>query len=299
MKDVGTLHLGTHRLPECPKAERPLFFKVVGSGNDFILVDARRRPLPGTAARLARDWCDRSRGIGADGLLVLSSSAKADARMRVYNPDGSEASMCGNGLRCVAWYLHTEDHGRKHLRIETGAGVLQAQIVGSERVRIFAGTPRQLRLGLSLRHQGRRFLLHAVNSGVPHAVLFTSRMETVQPSVMGPVIRHHRLFRPEGTNVDWVQVHSPHAVSIRTYERGVEQETLACGTGAVAAVVIGAALGRLVPPVRVRTRGGETLQVGFRRGLRPWQDLTLEGPARILFEGGFRRGSREVLKGAL
>ncbi len=270
------------------------FAKVIGSGNDFILVDARRRPLPGSAARLARGWCERRRGIGADGLLVLSSSRKADARMRIYNPDGSEASMCGNGLRCAAWYLHSQDHGRRRLRVETGAGVLEARVVGPERVRVFTGTPRRLRLGLSLRHQGRRLFLHAVHSGVPHAVLFTSRLEAVDPSVTGPVIRHHRLFGSEGTNVDWVKVHSPHELSIRTYERGVEQETLACGTGAVAAVVIGAALGRLTPPVRVRTRGGETLNVGFRRlrrGSSPWQELYLEGPARILFEGGLRRGS--------
>ena len=153
------------------------FFKVVGSGNDFILLDQRRHLLPNSPTALARDWCDRRRGIGADGVLLVLPSRKADARMRIFNPDGSEAEMCGNGLRCVAWYLHARDHEKRNLRLETRAGLMQAKIVGRERVRIQWGPPKQLRLGLALTHHGKRYALHLVNTGVPHAVLFVRRLE--------------------------------------------------------------------------------------------------------------------------
>ena len=205
--------------------------------------------------------------------------------MRIFNPDGSEAEMCGNGLRCVAWYLHSRDHGKREFSLETRAGLMHAKIVGSERVRIRWSAPKQLRLGLKLVHRGKHYLVHSVNSGVPHAILFVHRLQAAEPQLLGPVIRHHRLFKPGGTNVNWVQIHSPHRISVRTYERGVEAETPACGTGVVASVLIGTALKRLQPPVQVRTRGGDILTVGFRQEPRPWEDLTLEGPAKILFEG--------------
>jgi len=218
-------------------------------------------------------------------VLLVLPSRKADARMRIFNSDGSEAQMCGNGLRCVAWYLHTRNHGKREFSLETRAGLMQAKIIGHERVRIQWTSPKQLRLGLELTHRGKRYLIHSVNSSVPHVVLFVRRLQATEPEVLGPVIRHHRFFKPGGTNVNWVQIHSPHKISVRTYERGVEAETPACGTGAVASVLIGTALKRLRPPVQVQTRGGDILTVGFRQERRPWEGLYLEGPARILFEG--------------
>lgn len=260
------------------------FVKVTGAGNDFILVDGRRgRALGRAPSALAREWCDRKRSIGADGLLLVQASRRGNARMRIFNPDGSEAGMCGNGLRCVAWYLHTRNGGRREWRLETGAGLMQARVTGDERVRIFFSPPQGIRLGLSIPWKGKRLALHAVDTGVPHAVIPVARLEAVDLGQLGPTIRHHRLFKPKGTNVNLLRIHSPHRCSIRTYERGVEEETLACGTGAVASVVIGAALGRLRPPVQVTTPGGERMAVGFR-SLR-WEGLYLEGSARILFEG--------------
>ena len=261
------------------------FIKVVGSGNDFILVDARTKRFPEKAPTFARTWCDRKRGIGADGLLVISSSRRGDVRMRVFNPDGSEASMCGNGLRCVTWYLHTQDHRRNNWKVETGAGVIPTEVVESERIRAFVSVPRNLRLGLSILHQGTRYQLHGVHTGVPHAILFVPKLDQMDLNSFGSTVRFHRLFQPQGTNVNLVRIDSPHLISIRTYERGVEAETLACGTGAVASAVIGTALGRLKPPVQVITAGRERLKVGFRQTRKPWEDLYLEGPARILFEG--------------
>lgn len=273
------------------------FVKVAGAGNDFILVDGRSRSLGRPPSALAREWCDRKRSIGADGLLLVQPSRRADARMRIFNPDGSEASMCGNGLRCVAWYLHAKN-GDRHQKgpgrpgtfwtLETGAGLTQAQITGPERVQVSFIPPRGLRLGLSVTWRGKRLAVHSVDTGVPHAVILVPKLETVDLEDLGPFIRWHRMFKPKGTNVDLLKIHSPHRASIRTYERGVEQETLACGTGTVAAVVVGAALGRLRPPVQVATAGGERMTVGFRQSRKPWEGLTLEGSARILFEGGVR-----------
>lgn len=285
------------------------FLKVVGSGNDFILIDARRRPLRGESSRFARIWCNRILGVGADGLLLVlpPQGRSAKARMRIFNPDGSEASMCGNGLRCVAWYLYSKDHGGKDFLIQTKAGVLQAKVVGREQVRIVLSPPSRFRLGLSLTYQGRRLFLHSVNTGVPHAVLFISsklapikisKLDQVDLGSLGPAIRFHRLFRPEGTNVNCVELKGRSSMAIRTYERGVEAETFGCGTGAVASVVIGAALGKLKPPVRVMTRSGETLIVDFKSGPPAWRDLTLQGPARISFQGllGLKSFSKPVLK---
>ena len=265
------------------------FAKVVGTGNDFILVDGRNGySLGANPARFAREWCDRKRGIGADGLLVLLPSRKGDARMEIYNSDGSRASMCGNGLRCVVWYLHAKDHGKKEITVETGAGVMKTRVIENERTRIYMTPPKDFRLGIKLTALGKKYLLHQVNTGVPHAVLFVSNLDKVETSSLGPVIRHHKFFKPAGTNVNWVRTNSPHEISIRTFERGVEGETLACGTGAVATAVIGTVLGKLQPPVHILTASGERLTVGFHREKNPWEDLYLEGPARILFEGVIR-----------
>jgi len=275
------------------------FVKVVGAGNDFILVDGRRHPLGASASRLAQAWCDRKQGIGADGLLLIAPSRRAHARMRIFNPDGSEAAMCGNGLRCVAWYLHTRDHGAKTLRVETGAGLLKAQVVNDERVRLFLNPPKGLRLGIKLTLQGTTYTLHAVNIGVPHAILLVSRLERIDLNSFGRTVRFHRHFQPAGTNVNLLRILSAHRIAIRTYERGVEAQTLACGTGAVASVVIGTALGKLKPPVQVMTASQEKLTVGFRQNRKPWEGLYLEGPARILFDGfgQWRPNHRPLAKG--
>ncbi len=261
------------------------FLKLEGSGNDFILIDTRRNSLPGVPSQWAHRWCDRKRGIGADGLLLVSSSRKGDARMRILNSDGSEASMCGNGVRCVAWYLHSQTQGRRSFDIETQAGLMASRVVGKERVRFYLPPPTKLRLGLKITSQGRHYTLHAIQTGVPHAVLLVPKVRGIDLNRLGPFIRFHRLFQPQGTNVNVAQIHTPHKISIRTYERGVEAETLACGTGALACACIGTALGSLKPPIEVIPPSGERLMVSFRQTRQPWENLYLEGPARILFEG--------------
>ena len=268
---------------------RPIpFVKVVGTGNDFILVDSRRSSLGRNASDYARRWCDRKRGIGADGLLVIGSSRTADARMQIFNADGSEAEMCGNGLRCVAWYLHTSKNGsrtKKSLTVETGAGICPVEVVGFERTKIFLLQISDLQLNRSVIVKGRGISLCSVNTGVPHAVIETNNLKRCDVEGIGPFIRRHRLFKPQGTNVNWMRIHSKNRISMRTYERGVEAETLACGTGAVACVMVGTALGKLSPPVDVMTAGREILKIGFRNGRNFDAGAFLEGPARILFKG--------------
>ncbi|PIQ82547.1 MAG: diaminopimelate epimerase [Candidatus Omnitrophica bacterium CG11_big_fil_rev_8_21_14_0_20_64_10] len=274
------------------------FLKVVGSGNDFILFDARKQPVTNpTAARWARRWCDRHRGVGADGLLLVLPSRKGLAKMRIFNADGSAAEMCGNGLRCVAWYLHTTNRGARNFRVETDAGLMGAQITGNEKIRIHFPEPSRLRLRQKLTVRNTELVVHSVNTGVPHAIVLVPNLNRSNLMAVAPGIRFHRAFGARGTNVDFVQVLSPKRIAIRTYERGVEGETLACGTGAVASAAIATALKRTQPPVQVKTASGETLTVGLERrgggsGPRAFHrnghgtfQVWLEGPARILFKG--------------
>jgi len=283
------------------------FVKMEGTGNDFILLDLRRGRFTGSLPRLARQLCRRSR-VGADGVLTVEPSRRADVRMRVINPDGSEAEMCGNGARCVALYA-AHGLGRRHVTIETKAGVVHAHARSTRRVHVTLPAPSVVRLQ-RLTALGRPLMVHRINVGVPHAVVFVPVVRRVDVQASGRVIRRHRTFRPAGTNVDFVEVLNAHAVRLRTYERGVEAETQACGTGAVAAALVAAHLGRCRSPVTVYPASGERLVVRFhaaghawphhlaaRRRRAPedgpggrsqvvgWRDVSLEGEVRRVFEG--------------
>jgi diaminopimelate epimerase len=262
------------------------FIKAVASGNDFVIVDTRSntavRVSKGKTVKwteIARRICERKWGLGADGLLVLEGSDKADVRMRVFNPDGSEVTMCGNGARCVAFYCG----GR--LDIETGAGVLQADVQFGKRVKVRMIDPSNVILKLPLDINGHVYEVHTLNTGVPHAVYFAAGLDDVNVKETGRLIRRHPHFQPDGTNADFVDVRGKHAIAVRTYERGVEDETLACGTGACAAAVIASLVKGTVPPVDVHTKSGETLKVYFTKEHNEVKDLYLEGEVRIVSEG--------------
>ena len=272
------------------------FTKMTGTGNDFIVVDARRPAVNGLKGRwpsASRALCDRHTGIGADGLLVLERSPRADVRMRVFNPDGSEAAMCGNGARCIARYLGTA------VTIDTRAGVLSARVRG-DRVAMRMTDPRGLRLGQSLRVGGRRIAFGFVDTGGPHVVVPLPSADRLDVRHLGQALRRHRAFAPRGANIDFIQrvTGRPNRLRIRTYERGVEDETLACGTGIAAAAVVHGAARRIAGGrasangrgrpccVEVQARSGDVLTVSFLILPGPRiTELVLEGGARRVFDG--------------
>jgi diaminopimelate epimerase len=266
---------------------------MAGAGNDFILLE--RTPGIPSGKRLAVRLCDRRSGIGADGLLIVDARARTPhmkdyAAARYFNADGSEA-FCGNGTRCAAWWLYRRGKisGRRFV-LETSAGPVRARITGKKRAAILMPAPSRPRLGLKLRADGSVHRVHWIRAGVPHALVETKDPASAPLERLGPLLRRHRAFGRAGANVDFVRFEKDRVV-LRTFERGVEAETLACGTGAVAAACVGRALGRLRgASVRVLTAGGDLLRVDFkssrnggRSGAGP--DIWLEGPAAEIFSG--------------
>ena len=260
------------------------FTKMNGAGNDFVMIDNRLGDLRLEADQISK-ICDRHRGIGADGVLVLERAANgADFRMRYYNADGGEAEMCGNGARCFARYASRVAGPREALSFETPAGVIGATLQG-ELVRLEMSEPKDLKLGITIPLSGQQIAAHFVNSGVPHVVVPVDDLEKVDVRGLGSAIRHHELFAPKGANANFLKERGANKISIRTYERGVEDETLACGTGVVASALIFAAMQKTEGPIGVLVRGGNELQVAFDRSGDQFTKVTLTGPADFVFEG--------------
>ncbi len=252
------------------------FSKLNGSGNDFLLVDDRAGLMKGIdVPAFVRKVCDRSRSIGADGMIFIGKSRAADFRWSFFNADGSVAEMCGNGGRCAARFAVERRIARRRVAFETLAGLIRAEVSG-RRVKLQMTRPHGLALGKSLTLGGAKIAYSFLDTGVPHAVIFVPDLEKIDLMGVGRGVRMHRAFAPRGTNVDFVRARDG-AVSIRTYERGVEGETLACGTGAVAAGILSAAHGLAEPPVAVHTRGGEILTIHFDAGRAGFGDVYLEG----------------------
>jgi diaminopimelate epimerase len=260
------------------------FTKMNGAGNDFVLLDNRAGDLALSRAQIAR-LCDRHRGIGADGLLILERAANgADFRMRYYNADGGEAEMCGNGARCFARFANRVAGPLEEVSFETAAGVIGAALNG-ELVTLQMSRPGDLRLDLDVPVGGEKFRAHYVDSGVPHVVVPVARIEDVDVRSLGAALRHHPMFAPRGANANFLERRGSRSIAIRTYERGVEAETLACGTGVVASAIIFAATENIAGPIDVLVRGGDTLQVDFNREGNSFSDVTLTGPADFVFDG--------------
>jgi diaminopimelate epimerase len=260
------------------------FTKMNGAGNDFVLIDNRAGDL-----RLAREQivriCDRHRGVGADGILLLEKSTDgADFRMRYYNADGGEAEMCGNGARCFARFARKVAGAGYTVSFETPAGVIAARLA-ADSVTLEMSEPKDLRLSIELAMNGQTELVHFINSGVPHVVVPVMDLAEIDVRGRGKAIRDHAMFSPQGANVNFVERSAPNKIAIRTYERGVEDETLACGTGVVASALIFAATEDFSSPVAVLVRGGSELTVEFERSGNQFRNVTLAGPAEFVFEG--------------
>ena len=260
------------------------FIKMNGAGNDFVMLDNLQGDIHLETGQIVR-ICDRHRGVGADGILLLEKAANgADFRMRYYNADGGEAEMCGNGARCFARFAHKVAGAAGRISFETPAGVIGAELHGDS-VTLQMSDPTDLRLNVPLRIDGEDATVHYINSGVPHVVVLVSRVEMVHVFTQGGSIRRHSEFSPKGANVNFLEKTGPRSISIRTYERGVENETLACGTGVVASALIFALLEKASGPISVRVKGGSDLAVGFEREGEKFASVTLSGPAEFCFEG--------------
>jgi len=267
------------------------FTKAVATGNDFIIIDNRSPALSAKdLSALAKKACARRFSIGADGLLALEASKIADFKMRIFNPDGSEAEMCGNGSRCIALYALNKGIVKTEMTIDTIAGTLNASVKG-DIVKVKLPDPKDIKWNFCVMINKCPYKLNFVDTGVPHVVHFVDDLDKVDVKKMGSHIRNHGEFSPEGTNADFVKVADKHNIKIRTYERGVEDETLACGTGAVASAIISAESEKMASPVNVETRSGEKLKVYFEMIDGEFKNVYLEGKAGLVYDGALKIGA--------
>lgn len=268
-----------------PNRHRLPFFKMHGGGNDFVLMDHREQFIPETEQSwFAQKVCTPRVGVGADGLILIEDSTRVDFRWRFYNADGSEAEMCGNGARCAARFVVLNGIAQPRMTFETLAGLIEAEVLNHQ-VRVGMADVGDFRLNLSIPLEEETLAAHFMKVGVPHTVLLVDNLEEAPVRQWGREVRFHEMFQPAGTNVNFVGNHSPHVLEVRTYERGVEDETLACGTGAVAAALISAKLGKVTSPAAVHTRGGETLIVSFHMHGGKITEVFLEGEALVVYQG--------------
>jgi len=261
------------------------FWKMHGAGNDFILIDDRDETFPVDNNARIEEIATPKYGIGSEGVILIQPSESADFRMRFFNPDGSEVEMCGNGARCVARLAHEQGIAPKAMHFDTVAGVIGAKIVSEDVVELAMTEPKDLELNQTLNVQDQDITIHSVNSGVPHVVIQLDDVEECDLQTLGAAIRYHERFAPAGTNVNIIEVLGPDHLKVRTYERGVEAETLACGTGIVASGIVAGSLGLVSTPVTVTCASGDTLLVNYHQGEAGPESATLTGPAVHVFSG--------------
>jgi diaminopimelate epimerase len=260
------------------------FWKMSGCGNDFIVID-HRRPLiaEGRIVAFVRRVCRRRVSVGADGLILVEADSGADFRWRFYNADGSRAEMCGNGARCAARFAHLIGIAGPRLCFATDAGLVRAEVQGAQ-VAIALPDPGEVSPRMTIEAPEGQIACRTVHTGVPHAVIVSQALETLDVVGLGRPIRHHPHFAPQGVNVNFIQPLADGSLAIRTYERGVEEETLACGTGSAAAALVMAAEGRIASPARLMTRGGP-LEIRFTHCGGRFTGLSLAGDARVVYAG--------------
>ena len=255
-----------------------------GASNDFILVDDRELKFPASDKAWIARIASRRTGVGSEGVMLIQPSRQANFKMRFFNPDGGEVDMCGNGARCIARLAHDLGVAPAAMAMETGAGLVKAEIRGED-VLLQMTEPRDWRLNRTLQVEGQSVAYGFVNSGVPHVVIEVGDLASVNVQDLGARIRYHNDFAPAGTNVNFISVTGPDSIRVRTYERGVEAETLACGTGMVASGLVAGKLGRVRLPVRVTPASGDVLTVDGRLTPDGAANVTLLGPAVHVFQG--------------
>jgi len=256
-----------------------------GSGNDFIVID-NRDPVVDEAVltRFIAGVCRRRLSAGADGLILVERSGCADFKWRYYNSDGSRAEMCGNGARCVSRFAYLKGIAGAYLSFEADTGLMEAIMIG-DRVKVKMPMPHDMSLDESVETTEGLVRLSRINTGVPHAVVEVQDLKAVDVRTRGRELRFHRHFAPAGTNVNFIFPEKVGVIAIRTYERGVEDETLACGTGAIASALVTAVKQGTTSPIRVLPKGGGYLTIHFKREKIGFDEVFLEGDARVIYEG--------------
>ncbi|HHO77049.1 MAG TPA: diaminopimelate epimerase [Deltaproteobacteria bacterium] len=260
------------------------FTKMSGTGNDFIMINNMHRAYTLDWSGFAARYCTRRSSVGADGVIIIEHSAEADFNFRIFNADGSEAEMCGNGARCAALFAFEQKVAGTHMSFNTLAGIIEAR-VNTHDVSIRMTDPHTLHKDILLDMGTDQYCVDFINTGVPHTVVFTEDLSSIPVQELGRAIRIHEHFSPAGTNVNFVQIIGDGHIRVRTYERGVESETLACGTGAVASALISNLVKHVPgPPVHVHMPGGE-LQIDFLIKDTHFSDVWLRGCVDNVYTG--------------
>ncbi|MCL2670048.1 MAG: diaminopimelate epimerase [Syntrophaceae bacterium] len=263
------------------------FTKMNGSGNDFIVIDNRQgflAPVVEDMVAFVQRVCERKVSVGADGLIVIEPSDKADFKWRFFNADGSEAEMCGNGGRCAARFAQLVGIAGKQVSFETVVGIIDAEVHGAV-VKLRLTDPHSLVSDEEIRIGNQKLSVHSINTGVPHVICFVRNTDEFDVFATGRAIRCHERYLPAGTNANFVSVVDGRTLRVRTYERGVEDETLACGTGSVASALIAAQKGYVESPVDVMVRSGEILRIHFSKTPRGFEKVYLEGKTKVVYQG--------------
>ena len=259
-----------------------------GTGNDFIIIDHRQPFLkPEDHSAFAKKVCKRMFSVGADGLILIENSDVADFQWQFYNADGTQAEMCGNGARCAARYAHVKGIAPAVMSFMTGAGLIRAEVKDGL-VKLEMTAPQDTVLDIEFTFGGESRVSHFSNTGVPHAVYFVEDNTSTPVQEWGSEVRFHEQYQPAGTNVNFAELTGKSSMMVRTYERGVEDETMACGTGAVASALIAGLLGFVESPVSVMTSGGEILTIYFDTQAQDVKNISgvfLEGPAHFIYSG--------------
>ncbi len=268
------------------------FTKMSGAGNDFVIMEASA--LKGIDVKqLTTEVCDRTNGVGADGLLILDKSKKADYKMRIINADGSEAEMCGNGSRCLIEYIvRTKNPKNSTISLDTLAGIVLGEVL-KKAVKVRLSDPRDYAPDIKIEVSDRKIKVHYIDTGVPHTIVFVDDLDKIEINTIGPMIRTHEEFKPRGTNVNFVEQIKEDLIHVRTYERGVEAETKACGTGSVASAIV--TYLKANPKLKnfqnavmqVKTTGGDILEVSFDITSGKASNVWLKGHVRLIAEGKY------------
>jgi diaminopimelate epimerase len=259
------------------------FWKMNGSGNDFILIDNRSGDIKEEAVGpLVERACRRRESVGADGVIFVTSSDRYDFGWRFFNADGGEVEMCGNGARCVSRFAFLKGIAGPKMTFDTLAGPISARVNGSV-VKVLMPNPTDLSMDVDLEQQEGWESTDFINTGVPHVVVGVKGLSNYPVIEQGRAIRYHSLFAPEGSNANFMSMTGPDQLDIRTYERGVEDETLACGTGAIACALVASIRELVKSPVKVRTRGGELI-IHFKREDDSFDQVWLEGNTTIVYK---------------